>query len=100
MHICVLSRFSRVRHRTTPWTVAHEVPLSMDSPGENTGMSCHAVLQGIFPTQGWNLHLLSLLHWQAGSLPFMQTGKPFLHYTYMQIPCEFGPMTKLVRLVL
>ena len=26
--------------------------------------------------------------------------EPFLHYTYMQIPCEFGPMTKLVRLVL
>ena len=27
------------------------------------------LLQGVFPTQGSNLHLLSLLHWQAGSLP-------------------------------
>ena len=27
------------------------------------------LLQGIFPTQGSNLHLLCLLHWQAGSLP-------------------------------
>ena len=24
-----------------------------DSPGQNTGMSCHALLQGIFPTKGW-----------------------------------------------
>ena len=26
-----------------------------DSPGKNTGVSCHALLQGIFPTQGANL---------------------------------------------
>ena len=25
-----------------------------DSPGENTGVGCHALLQGIFPTQGSN----------------------------------------------
>ena len=32
-------------------------------------MGCHALLLGIFPTQGLNPCLLSLLHWQAGSLP-------------------------------
>ena len=30
-----------------------------DSPGKNTGMGCHALLQGIFPTQELNLCLLS-----------------------------------------
>ena len=25
-----------------------------DSAGKNTGVGCHALLQGIFPTQGWN----------------------------------------------
>ena len=52
-----------------------------DSPGKNTGMSCHALLQGIFPTQGLNLGLphcrqiLShwgsprILEWVAYSLP-------------------------------
>ena len=25
-----------------------------DSPGKNTGVGCHAILQGIFPTQGLN----------------------------------------------
>ena len=33
-----------------------------DSPSENTGVGCHALLQGIFPTQGSNLRLLSLQH--------------------------------------
>ena len=29
-----------------------------NSPGKNTGVSCHSLLQGIFPTQGLNLGLL------------------------------------------
>ena len=29
-----------------------------DSPGKNTGVDCHFLLQGIFPTQGSNLCLL------------------------------------------
>ena len=45
-----------------------------DSPGQNTGVGCHGLLQGIFPTQGRN-HLLSLLHCQAGSLPLAPSGK-------------------------
>ena len=28
-----------------------------DSPGKNTGVGCHAVLQGIFPTQEWKAGL-------------------------------------------
>ena len=50
-----------------------------DSPGRNTGVGHHALLQGIFLTQGWNLYLsclLCLLHWQAGSLPLAPPGKP------------------------
>ena len=35
-------------------------------------MDYHALLQGIFPSQGSNLHLLCPLHWQAGSLPLVQ----------------------------
>ena len=47
-----------------------------NSPSENTGIGCHALLQGIFPTQESNPHLLCLLHWQAGSLPLAPRGKP------------------------
>ena len=32
-----------------------------DSPGKNTRVGCHFLLQGIFWTQGSNLHLLHLL---------------------------------------
>ena len=39
------------------------------SPGKNTGVGCHFLLQGIFPNQGSNPCLLCLLHWQEGSLP-------------------------------
>ena len=38
-------------------------------PGKNTGAGCHFLFQGIFLTQGSNLHLLRLLHWQANSSP-------------------------------
>ena len=40
-----------------------------DFPGKNIGVGCHALLQGILPTQRLNPRLLCLLHWQAGSLP-------------------------------
>ena len=29
-----------------------------NSPGKNTGVGCHSLLQGIFPTQEWKLGLL------------------------------------------
>ena len=52
----------RVQYSATPWTIARQAPLSMDSPGKNAGVGRRALLQGILPTQGWNPHLLRLLH--------------------------------------
>ena len=46
-----------------------------DSLGKNTGVGHHVLLQGIFLIQGWNLYLLCILHWQAGSLPLTPPGK-------------------------
>ena len=47
-------------------------PHTLSMPGySNTGVGCHFLLQGIFPTQGLNLHLLHLLYWQAESLPLL-----------------------------
>ena len=36
------------------WPHALQAPLSMESPGKNTGVGCHALLQGIFLIQGSN----------------------------------------------
>ena len=47
-----------------------------DFPDKNTGAGCHFLLQGIFLTQGPNLRLLYLLHWQADSLPLRCLGSP------------------------
>ena len=33
-----------------------------ESPGQNTGVICRVLLQGTFPTQSLNWHLLQLLH--------------------------------------
>ena len=44
-----------------------------NSPGKNTGVGFHSLLQGIFPTQGLNPYLL---HWQAYSLPPKNQGSP------------------------
>ena len=50
------------------------------SKGRNIGMVCHFLLQGIFMTQGSNLHLLCLLHWQMNSLPLRHLGRS--HHTW------------------
>ena len=49
-----------------------------DSPGKNTAVGCHALLQGIFLIQEWNPHLLHLQLWQEGSLPLAPPGVPKL----------------------
>ena len=42
----------------TPWTVAHQAPLSMDFTGKNTEVGCQFLLQEIFLIQGSNPGLL------------------------------------------
>ena len=44
-------------------------------PGKNTGVGCHFLLQRIFLTQESNS---GLLHWQADSLPLIQTATSLL----------------------
>ena len=64
--ICLVDGFQSSR-LLCPW----------GSPGKNTGVGCqYFLLQRIFPTQGLNLHVLHLLHGQAGSLLLAPPGKP------------------------
>ena len=56
--VCVCISCSVVSAFVTPWTVAHQAPLSMGFSGKNTGVGCHSFLQGIFLTQGSNPGLL------------------------------------------
>ena len=82
VYLCTLSHFSPVWLSATLWTVACQVRLPGSSVHwilQNTGVDCHAVLQRIFLTQGLNQCLLSLLHWQAGSLSLAPPGKPLVY---------------------
>jgi len=75
----------------TPWTAAHQAPLLWDSPGKNAGVGCHDLSQVIFLTQGSNLSLLCLLHWQVDSLPLRPLGNPWIVLSWRQLrPADSG----------
>ena len=46
-----------------------------DSPGKNTGMGCHALLQGILPSQGSNP---CLPHWRQILYRLSHQGNPYV----------------------
>ena len=73
----MLSCFSSVQLFVTLWTIAHEVLLSMGFSRQGYYSRLPCPLQGIFPIQRLNPHLLSLLHWQSGSLLLTPAGKPW-----------------------
>ena len=76
------------------WTVAHQAPLPMDFPGKNTRVCCYFLLQGIFLTQGSNLCLLHLLHWQADCLPLSHLGSPLKVIWGTKTPVLWPPHVK------
>ena len=55
---CESITLSHVQLFVTPWTGAQQLLSPWNSPGQNTGVSCHFLLQGIFPTQRLNLGFL------------------------------------------
>ena len=82
LHAWVLSRFSPVWLLATPRTVAYRFLCPRDSPGKNTGVDCHFLLQGVFPSQGSKLHLLHLMHWRqihTHTLDNLCTGFSYQH---------------------
>ena len=70
--VLVVNLISHVWLFTTSWTVGCRRLLSpWHSPGKNTGVGFHFLLQGIFPTQGSNPFLL---RWQMDSVPLSHQG--------------------------
>ena len=55
------------------WTVACQALCLWDFPGKKTGVICHFLLQGIFPTQGLNL---GLLHFRQILYQLSYQGRP------------------------
>ena len=74
-YISMLSYFNRVQHCATPWTVAHQAPLSMGFSRQESWSGLPRLPLG---------DLLSLLHCRVGSLPLAPPGKPILCMTAHQ----------------
>ena len=81
----MLSRFSHVQLFVTPWTVAHQAPLSMGFSRQEYWSGLPFPPPGDLPHPGIELHLLHILHWQAGSLSLVPPGKPFSSIESYQI---------------
>ena len=62
----------------------------------NTGVGCHFLLQGIFPTQESNLCLLHSLHWQVDSLPLAPPGNPWSQNKCLGHGCPVSCKTNFV----
>ena len=60
-----------------------------DSPGKNTGVGGHGLLQGVFPTQGSNLCLLRPPALAGRFFTTSTTGKPLNHWTTGNSPVTF-----------
>ena len=67
---------SHVQLFSTPWTVACQAPLPMGFSRQEYWSGLQFPSPAIFPTQGSNLCLLCLLHWQVSSLPSRHKGSP------------------------
>ena len=65
IYMCV---WSVIYDSATPWTTAHQAPLSMGLPRQEYWSTLLFPALGIFPIQGSDSCLLSLLHWQTDSL--------------------------------
>ena len=65
----------------TPWTVAHQAPLSTGFPRQEYWSGLPFPPPGIFPVKGLNL---GLLLWQRGSLALNYLGSLLTHqYKYI-----------------
>ena len=82
-YVSMLSCLSHILFFATPWTVAHQAPLSMDCslPGSSVRGPLQArIVQwlAMSSSRGSSRSNLRLLHWQAGSLPLSHQGSPYV----------------------
>ena len=75
LRMCVLTLCDRM-DCSLPGSSVHGI-----FPGKNTGVGCHFLLQGNFPTQGPKPQILCLLDWLADSLLLSHLRTLTCHYT-------------------
>ena len=79
--------FSHVWLFMTSGTVAHQAPMSIRFSRQNTGLSCHSLLQGIFPTQESNP---GLPHCRQILYHLSHQGSPSIYLCWYKSNCGFS----------
>ena len=72
--VCVCYLLSCVQLFATPWTIPCQILCPWNSPGKNTGVDCHFLLQGILLTQGSKpgfLHCRQILYCLSQGSPIL-----------------------------
>ena len=64
------------------------------SPGKNTGVHCHALLQGLFPTQESNS---GLLHFRQILYHLIHQESPLADYLVLNLPPMISNWTKYIK---
>ena len=75
---------SHIRLFVTPWTVACQTPLSMGSPGKNTGVGLPFPSPGDLVDSGIEPRSPAM---QVDSLPFEPPRNPYLNFIGLSTPC-------------
>ena len=78
--VCALSHLV-VFYLATPWTEAHQAPLSMEFSSRNPGVGCRFLVQKIFSTQELNPHLFA---------PTALAGRSFTASATWEAPSLYG----------
>ena len=86
MQVCVLSCFSHFRLCATPWTVAHQAPLSVEFSRQESWSGLPFLSPGDLPKPAIKPGSPPL---QADSLPSELPGKPKMQVPNSQIQCTF-----------
>ena len=69
----------------TPWSVAHQTPLSMEFSRQQYWSELPFPSLGDLPDPGISLSLLHLFHWQVCYLPLCHPGSPYFLYQVFNI---------------
>ena len=89
--LCILSRFSCIRLFVTPWTIAHQAPLSMAFSKQEYWSGLPFLPQEIFPTQGSNWGLLYC--WQILYLLSHQGRTDMYRNVYLEFRALFSEVS-------
>ena len=76
VRVCVPSRFSCVRLLAVSGVIASQIPLSMEFSRQESWSGLPCLPPGDLPDPSMEPECLSLLRWQASSLPLALPGNP------------------------